>query len=343
MPSAGLSGPLLEVEDVSVYFGRSRAAASGLAAALEGVSIAIQRGVSVGVVGESGSGKTTLLRVLAGLVRPQRGVVRHDGKALDIRHRDSARAFRADVQLVFQDPAGSLDPRQKVWELVSEPAWALTGIRSRERHALTESLLARLGLPTEYADRRPHQLSGGERQRVALARALSSHPKVILLDEPVASLDASRRGQVINLLNDLGREDGVTFVVVSHDIVPVALLTDTMVAMYRGRIVEAGPTRDVLRYPAHPYTRLLAESVRDPLYGEGTDDEIREALPGSCAYSARCPDYRETLCDISPSLKAFGPSREVACHVRIAELKADVGIRTSGEELRDDRRDRISE
>jgi peptide/nickel transport system ATP-binding protein len=233
MPSAGRSGPLLEVEDVSVYFGRSRAAASGLAAALAGVSLAIQSGVSVGVVGESGSGKTTLLRVLAGLVRPQRGVVRHDGRALDIRHRDSARAFRADVQLVFQDPAGSLDPRQKVWELVSEPAWALTGIRSRERHALTESLLARLGLPTEYADRRPHQLSGGERQRVALARALSSHPKVILLDEPVASLDASRRGQVINLLNDLGREDGVTFVVVSHDIVPVALLTDTMVAMYR--------------------------------------------------------------------------------------------------------------
>jgi peptide/nickel transport system ATP-binding protein len=343
MPPPGPSSPLLEVEDVSVYFGRSRAAVSGLAAALEGVSLAIRQGVSVGVVGESGSGKTTLLRVLAGLVRPQGGVVRHEGRVLDTRHRDSARAFRADVQLLFQDPAGSLDPRRKVWELVSEPAWALTGIRSRERHALTESLLTRLGLPAEYADRRPHQLSGGERQRVALARALSSHPKVILLDEPVASLDASRRGQVINLLNDLGREDGVTFVVVSHDIVPVALLTDTMVAMYRGRIVEAGPTRDILRDPAHPYTRLLAESVKDPLYGEGADDEVRKEVPGSCAYSARCPDYRQTLCDVSPSLEAFGPSRHVACHVRIAELRGDGAIRTSGEEARDDRRDRISE
>jgi len=315
-----MNSPLLELKDTSVVFGHGRADNAGHTLALDGVSLTITPGHRIGIVGESGSGKTTLLRVLAGLQRPGGGTVLFEGSPLDLRRRRQARPFRQSVQLLFQDPASSLDPRRKIWELVSEPAWSLMSISRSERRALTVRLLSRLGLPADYADRRQHQLSGGERQRVALARALSTEPRLILLDEPVASLDASRRGHVINLINEICRQQEIAIVVVSHDMIPIALMTESIMAMYRGRVVEAGPTQEVIRRPSHPYTQLLVEAVRDPLYGVGLDESIREEKPGSCPYSGRCPEYRSAVCDVAPALEP-DPSglRSVACHLRRTE------------------------
>jgi oligopeptide/dipeptide ABC transporter ATP-binding protein len=308
--------PVLGLAGVGVEYGRGPA---NRVVAVDHVDLEVRRGTSVGIVGESGSGKTTVLRLLAGLIRPHQGSVRFGGRPLDIARRDQEIAFRKSVQLVFQDPASSLDPRRRIWELVSEPAWALTKISRPERRALTRRLLVQMGLPEDFADRRPHELSGGERQRVALARALSVEPDVVLLDEPVASLDASRRGQVINVVNRLRRDRGVTVVVVSHDLVPVALLTEVIVTMYRGRAIEQGPSRAVLRDPAHPYTRLLVATARDPLVDSGTDDDIRDVTDGACPYASRCPEYRPGLCDTAPELTTIGDHHQVACHVRVLE------------------------
>lgn len=312
------SRPVLEVEHLFVRFGHGRVESGGVTIALNDVSLRIHAGERVGIVGESGSGKTTLLRVLAGLTTPDDGTVRFNGNRLDLRKRASAREFRSSVQLLFQDPGSSLDPRRRVWESVSEPAWALNGISRTERRSLTLRLLSRLGLPQEYADRRPHQLSGGERQRVALARALSTNPQVVLLDEPVASLDASRRGQVINLINELAHEMGIATVVVSHDMVPIALLTETVVAMYRGKVVEAGATGQILQHPAHPYTRLLIDAVKDPLHGQGLDEDVREQRPEACPYATRCPEYQKPVCDTAPPLSEIEDQQLVACHMRTA-------------------------
>jgi peptide/nickel transport system ATP-binding protein len=322
-----MDSPLLELEDVSVVYRQRGGTGTGHTLALDNVSLTVTPGTSVGIVGESGSGKTTLLRVLAGLQRTQQGSVRFQGGPLELRQRAQAKRFRESVQLVFQDPTSSLDPRRRIWELVSEPAWALLGMSRSERRALTEGLLIRLGLPSDYADRRPHQLSGGERQRVALARALSTQPQAILLDEPVASLDASRRGQVINLINDVTRKRDIALVVVSHDLIPIALMTDFVIAMYHGRIVESGPTQEVIRRPSHPYTQLLVESVRDPLRGDGLDENIREEVTGSCPYAGRCPEYRKPACDTAPILKALpGGSHRVACHVREADVALKIAV-----------------
>lgn len=314
---------VLDLEGVGVEYGGG---STHRVVAVDHVDLRIVKGLSLGIVGESGSGKTTLLRVLASLIRPQRGSIRFEGAVLDISHRDQEMAFRKSVQLVFQDPTSSLDPRRQVWELVSEPVWAQKRISRNERRAISRRLLSQMGLPEEYADRRPHELSGGERQRVALARALSVDPDILLLDEPVSSLDASRRGQVINLINELRRERGLTVVVVSHDLVPVALLTDVIVTMYQGRAIEQGPSSEVLRHPAHPYTRLLVATARDPLHDSGTDDDIRQVF-GGCPYASRCPEYRSGLCDTIPELSVVGDDHEAACHVRALERSPTTGAR----------------
>jgi peptide/nickel transport system ATP-binding protein len=283
--------------------------------ALDDVSVEVVPGTSVGVVGESGSGKTTLLRLLLLLERPSEGTVDVAGE--DARHLggDEIRDFRRSVQAVFQDPRSSLDPRERVWQLVTEPAAVTLGLDRAARRRLANSLLDKVHLSQSYMERRAGELSGGECQRVAVARAISSSPRVIVLDEPVTSLDASLRGLVINLLRDIAIEAGGTYVVVSHDVVPVYLLTDYVYMLYRGRVVEEGPTEEVVASPLHPYTKLLIGAVEKPLASIG-EEMLRPDIRGSCPYLTRCPSaISECQGPMPPVAEPMGPKHRVRCYL----------------------------
>jgi ABC-type glutathione transport system ATPase component len=227
--------------------------------ALAGVSLDVRAGDRLGVVGESGSGKTTLARLLVGLDRATAGEVRYEGVDIGpLRERDK-RFLRRDVQLVFQDPMGSLNPRMTVRRIVQEPLQGLT--IPGDHDARVDELLDAVGLPRAAADRYPHQFSGGQRQRIAIARALAPHPQVLVADEPVSALDVSVRAQVLNLLLDLVDELALTLVFVSHDLGVVRFLCDRVAVLHRGRLVESGPTEQVYGSPAQPYTRALLAAV----------------------------------------------------------------------------------
>lgn len=233
--------------------------------AVDGVDLTVHQGCSVGIAGESGSGKSTLLRLLLGLENPNGGVIRFRGDDVRTLRGVARRSYRASVQAVFQDPGSSLNPRQRVWKVATEPAWVVDRLGRGDRRELVRELLASVELPVGYADRYPHQLSGGERQRVAIARALSCRPAAVLLDEPVTSLDVSIRGHVINLLNERAREAALTYVVVSHDLTAIYHLTEYLYVMRHGVVVEHGPTADVIAGPRHPYTARLVAALDDPL------------------------------------------------------------------------------
>ena len=230
--------------------------------ALDGVTLAVEPGVSLGVVGESGSGKSTALSLLLGLARPTSGRVLLDGAPLDLSDRRRRRAFRRRVQVVFQDPYSSLDPRQRVDRIVAEPLMSLRLSRGREAllAAVTEAL-ASVDLDADVARRYPHEFSGGQRQRIAIARALVTGPSVLLADEPVSALDLTTRLGVIALLDRLKRERGLTVVMVSHDVSAVAALCERTVVLKDGRVVEQGSTRDILDQPREPYTQRLIAAV----------------------------------------------------------------------------------
>ncbi|KZE91467.1 ABC transporter ATP-binding protein [Microbacterium sp. TNHR37B] len=247
---------LLGAEGISVAYG-SRPV-------LSDVSLSVSPGDSLGLVGESGAGKTTVLRALLGLLPPTTGTVRFAGEALSadgrrVASRPTRRAFRRAVQPVFQDPYSSLDPRMTIGRSIAEPLRSL-GVRGDHRARVAE-LLAAVELPADAADRYPEAFSGGQRQRIAIARALAPRPRILLADEPVSALDTSVRMQVIELLQRLAHDQGIGFLLVSHDLTIVAALCDRMAVLESGRIVEEGPTGRVLTAPAHPYTRRLRSSV----------------------------------------------------------------------------------
>jgi len=241
---------LVSVDNVSFGYSRDRLV-------LDRVSLEIRPGASVGLVGESGSGKTTLLRLLLGLTRPSAGQIRFDGATLETRSAGFMRDYRRQVQAVFQDPYSSLDPRQNVLGIVSEPLRSL-GIPG-DRRALVEAALVSVGLEPGILGRYPHEFSGGQRQRIAIARAIVAKPKLLLADEAVSALDLSTRIRIVELLRELAAD--MTLVFVSHDLGVVAALCDEMVILEKGRIVEAGATRKILADPQHQYTRKLLGSV----------------------------------------------------------------------------------
>ncbi|MFF1530086.1 ABC transporter ATP-binding protein [Cellulomonas sp. NPDC058312] len=251
------TAPLLEAAAVTRTFGGTRT--SGGTRALDGVDLRVEAGRSLGIVGESGSGKSTLLRLLLGLDSPTAGEVRYRGEVLDRRDRGLLRRLRADVQPVFQDPRSSLDPRMRIGAVVAEP---LRSLRVPGDHrARVAEVLAAVGLEPDVVDRYPAQFSGGQRQRIAIARALAPSPSVLVADEPVSALDVSVRGQVVELLRRLAREQGLTLVLVSHDIAIVGRLCERTVVLHHGRVVEEGATTSVLTDPREPYTRRLLAAV----------------------------------------------------------------------------------
>ena len=288
--------------------------------ALDGVSFELRAGQTLAVVGESGCGKSTLARLLTLIETPSSGQLLIDG--VDVAAADEAtrRRLRRQIQIVFQNPYGSLNPRQTVGDALVQPLAANgVGASHSEREALARDMLARVGLRPEHAQRYPHMFSGGQRQRIAIARALMLQPRVLVLDEPVSALDVSIRAQVLNLLADLQQAMGVAYVFISHDLGVVRHVADEVMVMYLGRCVEQGPREALFEAPLHPYTRALlsATPTTDPslkrerivLQGELPSPMDR---PSGCAFRTRCPQAQPGCGDADPGLKAQG-ARSVAC------------------------------
>jgi len=319
--------PLLEVRDLVKHYRLPREkvlAPPPEIQALRGVSFDLRAGRSLGVVGESGSGKSTLARLVMALETPTSGSVRLLGRDLHALPPDELRAARRDFQMVFQDPYGSLDPRRSVEWIVAEPLSMQKGGR-REKAEAVAAALASVGLRPNDAGKFPHEFSGGQRQRIAIARALITKPKLIVADEPVSALDVSVQAQVLNLLHDLQRDFGVTFLLISHDLAVVDHVCDAVAVMYRGRIVEEGSPEALFGAAAHPYTRALIEAMPKPVPGRR---RLRTAPPngaagrvpagaaasGGCPYAGRCA-FVETRCLAeTPALRAVGEGRRAACH-----------------------------
>ncbi|WP_232792365.1 ABC transporter ATP-binding protein [Actinacidiphila yeochonensis] len=291
--------------------------------AVSDVSFTLAPGETFGLVGESGCGKTTLGRLLVGLDRPDAGTVALDGTDLGSLRGRELRRRRRDLQMVFQDPFSSLDPRMRVSAILREPL-AIQGIgTAREQHARVADLMAEVGLPKRGLDLFPHEFSGGQRQRVGLARALALTPKVIVADEPVSALDVSVRAQVLNLMKRLQAAHGLSYVVISHDLAVVRHLADRIGVMYLGRLVESGTAEDVCVRPAHPYTAglLAAVPVPDPAAerakrGQAPGGELPDpaAPPSGCRFRTRCPLAQERCAREEPLPRAFGPGHTAACH-----------------------------
>jgi oligopeptide/dipeptide ABC transporter ATP-binding protein len=282
--------------------------------AVRDVSLVARTGETLGVLGESGSGKTTLVRLAAFLIRPDDGGVRVDGVDPWTLSGAARRRLRRQVQVVFQESSDALDPRQSVAAAVAEPL-ANVGVGRRERAVAVATALDAVGLGPELAGRYPGQLSGGQRQRVGIARALVLAPELILLDEPVSALDVSVAAQVMNLLADLKAERGLGYVLISHELPVVRYLADRAVVLYAGRVVEAGPARDVLDRPAHPYTRALRAAALTVEPGAGLPSVPGPAplAPSGCPFAPRCPAVMDRCRASLPPLLEIEGNRAVRC------------------------------
>ncbi len=315
---------LVELRDVTVRFGAESALAARVRrrprlaiTALDGVSLSVARGESVGIVGESGCGKSTLARVLVGLLEPTSGAVHVDGREVDRRR---TQAMRRRIQMVFQDPSSSLNPARTVGQTLTELLRVHEIVPRAQVGARAEELLDRVQLPCSVMAVHPRRLSGGQRQRVGIARALALEPDVLVADEAVAALDTSVQASILNLLADLRRDLGLTVICISHDLAVVRHVSERLVVMYLGRVVEAGPTSVVFADPRHPYTRALMAAVprmgarkelgRAALRGE--PPSLLE-LPSGCRFYPRCPIGQDVCRRADPGLSGSGEHR-AACH-----------------------------
>jgi len=286
-------------------------------AALDGVRLTVQRGDSIALVGESGSGKSTLLRVLLGLTPASDGRALYRGEEIDALAGDRRRTFQRDVAMIYQDARASLNPRLKTLDLIAEPLRQHALCPPADMRDRVIGLLARVGMPADTVERYPSQLSGGQVRRVAIARALASEPKVIVADEAVSGLDVSTQAQLLNLLRGLQREMGLTLLFITHDLAVASYLCRRIAVMYLGRIVETGPTKDVLRRPLHPYTRALLNAsprffapIAETLAGE-IPSPID--LPPGCRFASRCPRVAADCRAQEPPLVSQSAGREAAC------------------------------
>jgi oligopeptide transport system ATP-binding protein len=308
--ATGEPAPLLDVRALRVDYGAVRA--------LAGVSFALARGESLALVGESGSGKSTLARALAGLVRTTGGTATLDGVELTGLGRRGWRSVRRRMQLVFQDPSASLDPRLRAGAIVAEPL-AVHGVAAgAARAARVAELLAQVGLDPMLAARYPHQLSGGQRQRIGLARALALEPELLLLDEPVSSLDVSVQAQILNLLLALRAERRLAYLLIAHQLGVVRQLAERVAVLFAGRIVEEAPTGALFDAPRHPYTRALLAAAPRALVGHLPDPGRGgpgESPPATgCSFRNRCPLAVARCAAVEPPLREIAPGRRSACH-----------------------------
>jgi oligopeptide/dipeptide ABC transporter ATP-binding protein len=325
----GSAVPVLEVADLVQEFRVRRRGQLGKAAvsAVAGVSFAVSKGQTFGVVGETGSGKSTLARAVIGAPPPLRGRVLINGEDLSGPSRARSRRRGQLVQMIFQDPAGALDPKWSVERLVSEPLAIQGSFKARDLSRRVAAMLDLVGLnPLRYAERRASELSGGQAQRVAIARALIASPDLVVCDEPVTALDVSIQAQILRLLFDLKQELSLTYLLIAHDLAVVRALADRVGTMYLGKFCEVGSTDELYRNPAHPYTAALLSAIphrpgaparpRIRLLGEPPSPF---SPPSGCRFRTRCTYAADICAEVEPVLRAIGPGHEVACHFPLSQ------------------------
>ncbi|MFD2369742.1 ABC transporter ATP-binding protein [Brevibacillus sp. GCM10020057] len=316
---------LLVVKNLKKYYpitGGVLGGEIGVVKAVDDVSFSVKRGETLGLVGESGCGKSTTGRSLLRLIEPTAGEVHFDGVNVTALSADEMRKMRRDMQIVFQDPFASLNPRHNIEKILEEPL-VVHGIgTAAERKKRVEEMLEVVGLSSYHARRYPHQFSGGQRQRIGIARALMLNPKLIVADEPVSALDVSIQSQVLNLMQDLQRDLGLTYLFIAHDLSVVRHISDRVGVMYLGRIVELTSSEQLYSTPLHPYTKALLSAVPTP-----DPDAVRERVilqgdvpspanpPSGCTFHTRCPHVTEECRTVRPAFQDVGDGHFVACHL----------------------------
>ena len=316
--------PLVRVEDVKKHFRLSGGWLAGkkYVYAVDGVSFDVAEGEVFGLVGESGCGKTTLSRLILKLIDVTDGTVQFNGQDLSQLKGSDLRGLRQQMQLVFQNPIGSLSPRQRALDIVAEPLKPHRHMSKEERRVNVIDLLEQVGLGEQHLDRFPHEMSGGQCQRVAIARALALEPKLLILDEPTSALDVSVQAQILNLLDDIRRRLNLTYIFISHDLSVVQHISDRIGVMYLGKLVELGDSEQIFNHPSHPYTQALLGSLPLPDVSHKQELVVLEGSvpsptnpPPGCRFHTRCPIAQQICREAEPELRQIEPRQFAACHL----------------------------
>jgi peptide/nickel transport system ATP-binding protein len=342
-PRQGGAEPLVQVRGLVKHFPLTRGVLIqrkvGAVQAVDGVSLDVRRGETLGIVGETGCGKSTTARLIMRLLDPTAGEIRFDGQDITNLKGSRLKAIRREMQMIFQDPYSSLNPRKTIGATIGQP-FAIHGLLQGkgERKRAVQELMETVGLNPEHYNRYPHEFSGGQRQRIGVARALALKPKLLIADEPVSALDVSIQAQVLNLLREMQRELGLTLVFIAHDLSVVRHMSDRVAVMYLGRIVEIGSGDALYDFPRHPYTGALLSAV--PVADPSLRADDRQLLSGdvpspaypptACRFHTRCPKAQELCSQEDPPLQDKGTGTEAACHFPLTpEEVAEIGVRSA--------------
>lgn len=321
-----MAEPLLKVENLEVHFpvrkGFLFQKTAGCIKAVDGISFEVSKGETLGLVGESGCGKSTTAKAILQLERPTGGSIYFEGKDLNTLHGNNLREIYRNLQIIYQDPYASLNPRMTIGNIIAEPLVCFNLYPGEERWKRVEYLLETVGMDPRFIYRYPHEFSGGQRQRIGIARALAVDPALIICDEPVSALDVSIRAQVINLLEDLQANFGFSYIFIAHDLSVVKHISDRVAVMYLGRIVEIAPSEEIYNNPLHPYTTALLSAVPipDPVIESQRkriilpgDVSVDESAPQSCNFAPRCGKKTKECMAEQPQLKELRPGHRTAC------------------------------
>ena len=316
-----MSEPLLEVRNLKKYFPVQHgmfSSGKGFVHAVDGVSLTVEKGETFGLVGESGCGKSSLSRVIVGLVKRDSGDILYKGQDV----RTLSRSERAKLRMVFQNPFASLNPKERVFDIIAEPYRIAGGFSHTQIQEEVLKLMDLVGLSRGYATRYPHEFSGGQRQRIGIARALAMNPEFIVCDEPVSALDVSIQAQILNLLRDIQKELGLTYVFISHNLGVVKYISDRIAVMYLGKIIEVSEAKDLYASPAHPYTQALLSAIPGAVEYLHIDRVLLQGdipspvnPPAGCRFCTRCPYAQERCATVEPEMRQVGEGHYAACHL----------------------------